>query len=416
MTPSARLQAAIDIVCELQTSAAPADRFLRDWARAHRFAGSKDRAAIAERVYDVLRHRFSYAWRMRGDDPRRLVIASLATDHTEVGALFDGSPYGPAPLSSDEAAALAAPPSDPPLHARGEFPAFLESELTRAFGPALLDEMVALAARASVDLRVNSLKATRDAVLAALEANGFDATPTPYAPQGLRLPPGEGLAKLSATALYKDGAFEFQDEASQIAALLCVASPGWRVLDYAAGAGGKTLALAAQMQNRGKLIAHDSSPDRLRQLGPRAARAGATIIQSCTSLSSPSNGGREAADAGAFDLVLVDSPCSGTGTWRRQPELRGRLTRERLADLNRLQTRLLGDAAPFVAPGGRLVYVTCSVLPCENLDRIDDFLGKHPDFVLLPARESWPAAMRADRKSTRLNSSHYSRSRMPSSA
>lgn len=210
MTPSARLQAVIDILQALDATGQPADRFLRDWARARRYAGSKDRAAIAERLYAILRHRSSLAWQMGRDDARSVVIASLAGEGLSpesVAQLFDGSAYGPQALSDAERQAISAPQlGEPPLHVRGEFPPFLEPELQCAFGPSLLEEMLAMQARAPIDLRVNSLKAERDAVLEQLRADGFAAERTPYAPYGIRLAPGS--AKLSATSLFLQGAFE----------------------------------------------------------------------------------------------------------------------------------------------------------------------------------------------------------------
>ena len=378
MTPSARLQAVIDILEGLEATAQPADRFLRDWARAHRYAGSKDRAAISERTYAILRLRSSFAWRMGSGDARALVIASLlaeglATD--AIAGLFDGKGYGAAALSEAEHRALSSPPQgEPPLCVRGEFPPFLEAELARAFGPALLDEMIAMQARAPIDLRVNTLKASRETVLEALHAEGFSVAPTRYSPFALRL--AAGASGLERTKLFAAGAFEFQDEAAQIAALLCAAKPGMRVLDFAAGAGGKSLALAALMQNKGEIVAHDSSSARLRPLALRTARAGATIVH-------------PQPPQGAFDIVLIDSPCSGIGTWRRQPELRWRTTPDGLAALTRLQDDLLEQGAAFVATGGRLIYATCSPLPCENEDRVAAFLTRHTDFRRLSAAEIW---------------------------
>lgn len=333
----------------------PVERHLRDWGRAHRFAGSKDRAAIGEMVYQVMRHRSSLAWRMGDDGPRALAIA-LGGE-----SLFTGG-YGPAPLSDDERARLAAPGREAPLHVRGEYPPFLEDELRRAFGERLLDEMLALQGRAPIDLRVNTLKATRDEVLEGLE---HPAAPTPRSPIGIRLDRAKGLER---TSLFERGAFEFQDEAAQLAALMCGARPGLRVLDLAAGAGGKSLALAAMMQNRGEIVAHDVRPEALAELERRAARAGCTIIRTTTR-----------APEGEFDLVLVDAPCSGSGTWRRQPELRWRLSSARLAELTRTQDVLLAQGARHAR--GRLVYATCSVLPCENEDRIAAFLALHPQFA-----------------------------------
>ena len=370
MTPAACLQAAIDILGEIEATSKPVERHLRDWGRAHRFAGSKDRAAVAERVYSVLRHRASFAWRMGSAAPRALAIASVL-EEGDVEALFAGTGYGPAPLSEDERAAIAAPPvGEAPRHVQGEYPEFLESELCRAFGERLLDEMRALQTRAPVDLRVNTLRAHRDEVLAALRDGGYAAEPARRSPLGIRL--DAGVTGLERTSLYESGAFEFQDEAAQLASLLCEARPGQRVLDLAAGAGGKSLALAAMMNNDGEIVAEDLRESALEELQRRAQRAGVSIVK--TRLPRPR-------EIDVFDVVLLDAPCSGTGTWRRQPELRWRLTPERLTELIATQDALLDQAATRVKPGGRLVYATCSVLPRENEDRIARFLASRPDFA-----------------------------------
>jgi 16S rRNA (cytosine967-C5)-methyltransferase len=382
MTPSARIQAAIEILDALESTAMPADRFIRDWFRRRRYAGSKDRAAVAERVFDILRHRGSYAWRTRSAAPRALAMASLLQEGenaASVESLFGGEGYGPAALSDEERASLvSAPEGEPLVAARGEFAVWLEPELTRAFGARLLDETIALQFRASIDLRINTLKAERTDVLSALRNEGFDAEPTQFAPVGIRIAPGAGAATLSRSKLFEQGAFEFQDEAAQIAALLVGARPGMGVLDLAAGAGGKSLALAAAMQNQGEIVASDIDEGRLAQIRERAERAGATNI-----LPRPCAAGK------VFDRVLVDAPCSGTGTWRRQPELRWRLTPERLAALQKTQDSLLDDGAGHTGPGGRLVYATCSILPCENEDRIAAFLDRHPDFAIRSATQVW---------------------------
>lgn len=374
MTPAARIQAAIDILGELEKTNQPIDRHLRDWGRAHRFAGSKDRAAIADRIYTIQRRRGWLAWRMGGDAPRTLVIGSLL-DEGNLDILFAGGGYGPEPLTDRESAAIATSPSrEPPLHVRGEYPQFLESELQRAFGDALLDEMTALQARAPADLRANTLKTTRDDLLLALRNEGYDVQFTPFSPAGIRL--AEGEARLGRESLFLSGAFEFQDEAAQIAALLCGAKPGMRVLDLAAGAGGKSLALAAIMHNKGRIVATDMRAAALQELARRAGCADATIIET-------------RAPDGLFDIVLLDAPCSGTGTWRRQPELRWRLTPERLEALKATQDALLHQAAGHVAPGGQLVYATCSILPSENEDRVDAFLASHGGFTVAPAADVW---------------------------
>ncbi len=379
MTPAARLQMAIDILCGLAATSQPADRFLKAWFRSRRFAGSGDRRAIAERVFSVQRHRAQLAQRMGSDTPRALVIASLLEAGEDAEALFTGG-YGPGALSDAEKNAIAATPPPAPAWVLGEYPQWLEPELVRAFGDDLAQAMAALIPRAPIDLRVNTLKASRDEAIAALKADGIAATPTLYAPHGIRI--AQEVPNLSKSTLFESGGFEFQDEAAQIACWLCNAAPDERVLDLAAGAGGKSLALAAAMQNRGEIVACDVRGEALSELGTRAARAGATIIKPLML--------EHATPEGKFDLVLVDAPCSGSGTWRRQPELRWRLTEGRLVELTQIQDRLLDRAAGVVAPGGRLVYATCSILPVENQDRAEAFRDRWPGFAALDLRESWP--------------------------
>ncbi|MGA9796306.1 MAG: RsmB/NOP family class I SAM-dependent RNA methyltransferase [Rhizomicrobium sp.] len=378
MTPSARVQAAIDILEGLNASRMPADRFIREYFRARRYAGSKDRAAVTERVFDVFRHRASFAWRMGSESPRALVIASLMKEDADVTSLFTGDGYGPAALSDGERAVFATSPGESAEYIKGEYPQFLEAELTRAFGEDVTLEMGAMLERAPVDLRVNTLRATRDEVLAALQSEGFDAQPTRFSPIGIRLP--SGTRGIEQSKPFLSGAFEFQDEAAQIAVALAAPKPGSRVLDLAAGAGGKTLALAALMQNTGEITAHDIDEGRLRQIVPRATRAGVSIVQTHAGEKPP---GRP------YDLVFLDSPCSGSGTWRRQPENKWRLTRERLDELNALQDMLLDQAAARAPVGSRIVYATCSILPRENEDRVAAFLERHSAFVVRPAQDVW---------------------------
>ncbi len=233
--------------------------------------------------------------------------------------------------------------------------------------------------RAPTDLRVNTVKAARDDVITALNTDGIAAAPTPYAPHGVRI--AGDVPNLSKSPLFESGGFEFQDEAAQIASILCNATPDARVLDLAAGAGGKSLALAAAMQNQGEIVACDVRGEALAELEKRAARAGVSIIKTVLL--------EHAQPSGVFDLALVDAPCSGSGTWRRQPELRWRLTPARLAELTVLQDQLLDQAASLTAPGGRLVYATCSILPLENQDRAQAFLARWPGFQPLDLRENW---------------------------
>ena len=389
MTPAARLQMAIDILEGLNGTSQPADRYLKDWFKARRFAGSKDRRAIAERVFQLFRQHAGLAHRMGSETPRALAIAALLAEGGDPEGLFVGG-YGPAPLTDAERAAIASTPAAAPLWVRGEFPAFLESELTRAYGERLLEEMAAFQGRAPVDLRVNTLKATRDDVLAALKEDGFDAEPTPRSPHGIRCPAGTAPNK---HPLFETGAFEIQDEAAQIASDLAGAEPGMRVLDLAAGAGGKALALAAAMQNQGEIVASDIRGPALAELEQRALRAGATIIRAHLLANPPDY----TALAGPFDLVFLDAPCSGSGTWRRQPELKWRLAPERLVGFAATQDRLLAEAGRLTREKGRLIYATCSILPCENEDRVAAFLGQNPGFVrLAPDFRASPAGTGTD--------------------
>ena len=378
MTPAARLQMAIEILEGLNKTTQPMDRFLSAWFRIRRFAGSKDRRAIADRVFFVSRARARLGHRMGGDTPRALVIAALLESGEDIESLFSGG-YGPAPLTDSERAAIAAAPPPAPSWVRGEYPEWLEGELVRAFGDRLPEEIAAFIPRAPVDIRVNSLKASRDDVIARLTEDGIACTPAPYAPLGIRI--AGDAANLSKSPLFESGAFEFQDEAAQIASELCSVRPDMRVLDLAAGAGGKSLAFAASMQNRGEIAACDVRGEALFELEKRAARAGATIIKTLPlDHSQPT---------GLFDAVFVDAPCSGSGTWRRKPEQRWRMTPAWLSALTQMQDRLLDQAAPLVRPGGRLLYATCSILPVENEDRLAAFLARHSGFTVLNLAENW---------------------------
>jgi 16S rRNA (cytosine967-C5)-methyltransferase len=368
----------MDILAGLDGTQAPADRFIKEWFRTRRFAGSGDRREIGELVFRILRHRFSFAWRMAESSPRALVIAVLLADGKDPDALFAGG-YGPPPLDPAERAAIAAPPREAPLWVKGEFPQFLENALSKRFGAHLLEEMAAFTGRAPLDLRVNTLKASREEVLAGLKADGFECAA--IGENGIRCAPGN----LNQHELFLSGAFEIQDLAAQIAVERAGAQAGMRVLDLAAGAGGKSLALAAAMHNKGEIIACDIRGAALAELEKRAVRAGATIIRTrILGLPPPS----------PFDMVFIDAPCSGSGTWRRQPELKYRLTSQRLAGLNDTQDRLLRQGAEA---GGQLVYATCSILPCENEERVEAFLAKNPEFRRLqPDFQASPALTGSD--------------------
>lgn len=411
MTPAARLQAAIELLESLKGSAQPADRLLRNWARGHRFAGSKDRAAIKERVFGVLRNRAQIAWAMGDEASRPLILGSLVLVDgmtvDEATALFDGSKYGPEPVSEDERAGLAAGAARAkeeatPLWATANYPEWLHGELEGAFGASLHDEMIALGARAPVDLRVNALKTDRTAARAALAEINIDARECSLSPVGLRL---DGQPRLDTVPLYREGLVEVQDEGSQVASLLAVGVPAkadtaadnasvagnLQVADLCAGAGGKTLAMAAALHNRGQVFAWDIDARRLSELQRRAKRAGAHNVQVHT-LPRWDAGTPDPALAphfGQFDRVLLDVPCTGSGAWRRHPEAKWRLTPEALAGLCDIQATLLTRAGPLVKPGGQLTYVTCSVLPSENSDQISRFLGQNTDFELEDGASIW---------------------------
>ena len=340
MTPAARVQAAIELLDEIVTSAreggAAADTLIARYFKTRRYAGSKDRRAVRDLVFRAVRR--------AGERPAsgRAAMIGLAGEDAALAAQFDGSPHGPAPIAPGEAAA-----------AHGTVPAWLAERFDSLVDGA---EQAVLLERAPLDLRVNRLKAARDPALVP------GSTPTPLSPLGLRLPGGENVEQTDA---WKAGLVEVQDEGSQLLALACAARPGMTVVDLCAGAGGKTLALAAEMGNEGRILAADTDRARLSRMAPRLERAGVTIVES--RLLDP---GRETAAlgdlAGAADIVLVDAPCSGSGTWRRNPEARWRLTPDRLARLTALQARLLDIAAGLVAPGGALVYAVCSLLAEEG--------------------------------------------------
>lgn len=364
MTPAARVQTSIElldaIIASAKAKGAPADRILAEWFRNNRFAGSKDRRAIRELVYAAIR--------ACGPIPRagRSAMLRLAQADANITPLFDESNYGPAPIAEGEEPAEG-----------GVAPDWLVQKLASSdiTGP----EADALLGRAPLDLRVNTLKAERSTLSLPVETSHTDA------PHGLRLEPG---TQVEQWAEWREGKVEVQDTGSQLACLAVDAQPGETVIDLCAGGGGKTLALAAAMDNLGRLIASDTDRSRLSRLGPRAERAGATSIE--TRLLDPKREFEILADfEGQADAVMVDAPCSGTGTWRRNPEARWRLDEGELARLTALQSDLLDLAARLVKPGGRLIYVTCSLLDEEGAGQFESFLGRNnaffPQDISLPA-------------------------------
>jgi 16S rRNA (cytosine967-C5)-methyltransferase len=394
MTPGARASAAIEVLTDIAERKRPAADALKDWGLAHRFAGSGDRAAIGNLVFDALRRRASCAYAMGDDSPRALVLRTLVASWDmapqAVAALADGSRFAPAPLTPEELAGLKRElPSDAPAFIRGDYPEWLDPHFQQAFGAKAAEEAAALATRAPVDLRVNTLKATRDKVLHALRR--FEAVPTPYSPLGVRIAAGVGPSRsphVEAEPAHGKGWYEVQDEASQIATRLSGARPKEQILDLCAGAGGKTLALAAAMENTGQLYAYDADRMRLRPIFERLKRAGVRNAQ----VLDPGNTEALADLEGKMDRVIVDAPCTGSGVWRRRPDAKWRLSPQMLEARLAEQRAVLDQAARLVKPGGRLIYITCSVLPPENRDQVDAFIARHPEFSIVPWAPLWEQA------------------------
>jgi len=387
MTPAARVQAAIEALADLETRRRPAADALKDWGLAHRFAGSGDRAAIASLVYDALRRKASSSFRLGEDTPRAHVLGALASLRglgvDEIAALFSGERHAAEALTEAERARLASPADeDAPDWVRGDYPEWLASAFAESFGAEAAAAGQALAQRAPVDCRVNTLKTSRDKALAALAH--LKAEPTPLSPVGLRMAvkaDGRGPA-LSAESAYVKGRIEVQDEASQLAALLSGATPGQQVLDLCAGAGGKTLALAAMLASKGQVYATDEDGRRLAPLYARLERSDARNVQ----VRSPRGRTDPVEDLlGRCDLVFIDAPCTGSGAWRRNPDAKWRIRPGALEERIKDQKAVLARADAYVKPGGRLVYVTCSVLKAENEDRVAAFLESQADFLPLDA-------------------------------
>jgi 16S rRNA (cytosine967-C5)-methyltransferase len=390
MTPAARLSAAIELIDAIDTQRVPAAKALKEWGTAHRYAGSGDRAAIAGLVWDVLRRRASSAWLMDDDSARGRVLGMLklerGRDVEAIAAMCDGGRFAPAPLSDAERAALASRSTlDAPPHIAGDYPEWLDGALAEVFGDQRVSEAAAMASRAPLDLRVNTLKAARQKVLASTGHLG--TTPTPWSPVGLRIELGADARNpgIHAEEVFIKGAIEVQDEGSQLATLLSGAKPGEQVIDLCAGAGGKTLALAAMMQGKGRLIATDRDKRQLAPIHERLSRAGVHNAE----IRTPKGPADPLADINASaDLVLIDAPCTGTGTWRRNPDAKWRMRPGALEVRLKDQVEVLDRAAGLVKPGGRIAYITCSVLPAENGAQVGAFVERHPEFSVVPPSQT----------------------------
>lgn len=399
MTPAARLATAVDLLAEVMDTPRPADAVTSAFFRARRFIGAKDRAEIATLVYGVMRHWARLHWWLERvthmPDPRALVIADciLAGGRSAdaVAGLFNGAKFAPAPLSDRERRMIRAldthtldHPGQPEA-VQGEVPEWAEASMRASFGDQFLAEAKGMLGEAPLDLRVNPVKGTREEALKALADAGIKAEATALSPVGVRL---AGRAPVMALEAYKAGMIEIQDEGSQLVAFLANAQPGMQVVDFCAGAGGKTLAIAAMMDNKGRVVASDVLEGRLTRAKERFRRAGLHNIETRALKNERDPWVKR--HKGKFDRVVVDAPCSGTGTWRRNPDSRWRPLGPGLSELVPLQASILESAARLVRPCGRLVYATCSVLEVENQGQIAAFLARHPDFSVIPVAAAWP--------------------------
>lgn len=405
MTPAARIQAAIEIMEQLQSvwladRRAPVDGMLADYFKQRRYIGAGDRGGISELVYFCLRYGGSLQWHIEACDrsvtPRRVVLAALLFKENPmypqtIRMHCDGSKYAPPVLTQPEETMLERCAKreflspEMPDAARYNYPDWMEGRLRDVFGEELPAAMEALNQQAPIDLRANLLKCRdRGDLILALDKDGHFGVPTPVSPIGVRLK--KRIAAFNTQA-FKDGMFEMQDAGSQAVALLVEAQPGQKVIDFCAGAGGKTLAIAATMANKGRILAWDNSENRLGQIHKRLARAGVSNVQTHVL--------RDEADpflkrhVGSADWVVVDAPCSGSGTWRRNPDLKWRFSLEDLQEVKEIQGRILKNAARLVKPGGRLVYITCSLFHDENFHRVKQFLGGNPQFGVEAPGELW---------------------------
>jgi len=393
-----RISAALEVLAEMEARHKPAHLALKSWGEGARYAGAKDRAFVSGLALDALRRRRSLAWMMGEESDRARVLGTLRLlwgwSVERVAAAAEET-HGPGPLTDTELSRLAAPIplDDAPAPTQGDYPDWVDGSLARVFGEGRGLEGQAMAVRAPVDVRVNSLKSDAEQVLKALAP--FHAEALAFPPGAVRIPPpaaSERAAPVEAAPAFERGAFEVQDAGSQIAAAAAGDIRGRQVLDFCAGGGGKTLALAAAMANTGQLYAYDADARRLAETVKRSLRAGVRNLQVRSPIDPKALDGL----GDRMDLVFVDSPCTGSGTWRRHPDAKWRLTPQQLERRIAEQDAVLAGAAAFVKPGGRLIYVTCSLLAEENEDRVAAFVAAHPDFAAEPVdlagAERWRTA------------------------
>lgn len=399
MRQAARIQSTIELLERMNAVPIPMDNVIRDFMAQRRYIGSKDRTDIVERVYGIVRHHARLGWHMgqagADDTPRARVMAFLALQDGlapgQVSQMFDGGTHHAAALSEQEEALLQSlagktlEDSAMPSAVRAECPEWAEGKLRDFFGARFEEELSAMREPASLDLRVNTLKGTREEVKASLAAQQIETQEGAYSPLALRAP---NKSFMSATKAYEKGLVEIQDEGSQLIALLTGAKPGMRVLDYCAGGGGKTLGIAALMQNKGNIVATDTDKRRLEKGKPRYRKAGVHNVE-LRCLDEEQHRKWLRRQKGTMDVVLVDAPCSSSGTWRRNPDLRWRQYGPSLDAIIALQAEILEKVADKVKPGGRLVYATCSLFREENEIQVDNFLKSHPDYSVLPIEKAW---------------------------
>ena len=399
MKPASRIKATIEILEGTHRSRVPLNKCVGDYMRVRRYIGSKDRSNVAERIYDITRNHARLGWWLEHtkteDTSRNRVIAWSAlgegADEKRLKDLFDGSKYAPEALSEEELAfahkILGQPlvRKDMPEAVCVECPPEHEEYLRKRFGENFADEMAAMLEPATLDLRVNTYRADKEKVTNYLEADGVKVRNGSLCPWALRC---DTKAYLSRTKALTKGWIEIQDEGSQLIAWLCGAQPGLQVLDYCAGAGGKTLALASAMKCKGRVVAMDTDNRRLQNGRKRYKKAGVADIIEVRCLADEKQRKWMKRQKGKFDIVLTDAPCSGSGTWRRNPDMRWQTYGPSLEELTAIQAEILEKACKCVKPGGRLVYATCSLFAEENEDQVTRFLEEHPEFEVSPIDET----------------------------
>jgi len=386
-----RIAAAIEVLADIEARKRPVSEALKAWGLNNRFAGAGDRAAIGNLVYDALRRKASHAWTMGSETPRALVLSVAVREWGQtpegLNDAFSSDSHAPETLNTDEVLHLSKPEPQAGAadHVRGNVPAWVAHALHESFGETWVAEAEAMAGRPPLDLRANTLKSSRDKVLKSLAR--FTPEAGPVTANGIRLAAGSGDSRtpnVQTDEAYLKGGFEVQDQGSQAVSELAGARPGEQVLDLCAGGGGKTLAMAAAMNNKGQIFAYDSDRSRLAPIYDRLKRNGVRNVQ----VRAPGPGVLDDL-VGKLDRVLIDAPCTGSGTWRRQPTAKWKLTPEQVAQRVAEQRDILDQGAVYVKPGGALVYITCSILPDENGHQTTAFLERHPEFEAVPGNSLW---------------------------